>query len=127
MDPQANSRDPNLKRQRLAFEKRISTANDEDDPLAVYVQFVQWIVNTYGENDPTSGLLKVLEKVTAEFAQDSLYKTDLRFLKLWILYAHQVERPIAIAIYAFLLKNEIGTSYSVLYEEYAKMLEADGK
>jgi checkpoint serine/threonine-protein kinase len=110
------------------FRAKLSTAiNEEDDPLAVYDQFVQWTLKTYGENNPNSGLLELLEQATREFRDDPLYKTDLRYLKLWSLYARQVERSGAIAIYAYLVSNEIGTSYSVLYEEYATLLDADGR
>jgi checkpoint serine/threonine-protein kinase len=116
----------NLERQN--FREQLSTAiNEEDDPLAVYNQFVQWTVKNYGENDPDSGLLELLEQATREFKEDPVYKTDLRYLKIWSLYARQVERSAGIDIYAYLLSNEIGISYSVLYEEYAALLEADGR
>jgi checkpoint serine/threonine-protein kinase len=117
-----------LEHEKQDFRNKLSTAiNDEDDPLAVYDQFVQWTLKTYGENDPNSGLTELLEQATREFKEDPLYKTDLRYLKLWSLYAKQVERSDAIAIYAYLVSNEIGTSYSVLYEEYATLLEEDGR
>lgn len=114
--------------ERQNFRAQLETAiNEEDDPLAVYNQFVQWTVKNYGENDPDSGLLELLEQVTREFKEDPVYKTDLRYLKLWSLYARQVERTAAIDIYADLLSNDIGISYSALYEEYAALLEADGR
>ena len=109
------------------FKARLVKINEEDDPLTVYDQFVQWTLENFGENDPNSGLLELLEQATREFKDDPLYKTDLRYLKLWSLYARQVERSGAIAIYVYLFTNEIGTSYSVLYEEYASLLEADGR
>jgi checkpoint serine/threonine-protein kinase len=117
-----------LELQKQEFRNKIATAsNDEDDPLAIYDQFVQWTLKTYGENNPNSGLPELLDQATREFKEDPLYKTDLRYLKLWSLYARQVERSSAMAIYAYLVSNEIGTSYSVLYEEYATLLEADGR
>ena len=117
-----------LENEKQVFRTKLATAiKDEDDPLAVYDQFVQWTLKTYSENDPNSGLPELLDQATRAFIEDPLYKTDLRYLKLWSLHARQVERPAAIAIYASLLSNEIGTSYSVLYEEYATLLEADGR
>lgn len=117
-----------LHRERQQFKAQLVTArNEEDDPLAVYHQFVQWTLKAYGENDSESGLVELLEEATREFKKDPLYKTDLRYLKLWVLYARQVERPDAIAIFAYLVANDIGTSYSVLYEEYASLLELDGR
>ncbi|KAG6842297.1 hypothetical protein C0991_010585 [Blastosporella zonata] len=121
-----NARRNDIERQR--FKQKLATSiNDEDDPLAVYDQFVQWTVQTYGENNPNSGLLDLLGQATRAFMNDPIYKTDLRYLKLWTLYAGQVDRPGAIDIYANLLAHEIGTSFSLLYEGYAALLEADSR
>ncbi|KAK0469804.1 uncharacterized protein EV420DRAFT_67422 [Desarmillaria tabescens] len=115
-------------RQRRAFQSRLATSlEEEDDPLAIYVQFVQWINNNYTDNDPSSGLQEVLKEATATFKNDSTYKNDLRYLKLWTQYVRTMDRSAGIAAYASLVKNQIGISYSILYEEYAKLLEAEGK
>jgi spindle assembly checkpoint component MAD3 len=50
---------------------------------------------------------------------------ELKYLKLWVLYATYVERPVV--IYKFLMANEIGTSFALLYEEYAAVLERNGQ
>ncbi|KAF9496600.1 hypothetical protein BDN71DRAFT_1389126 [Pleurotus eryngii] len=119
--------DTRLAQERSAYQKRIETALDEDeDPLAVYYDFVQWIM----KNEPdtkTSGLLPLLEQATRKFKNDAAYKTDLRYLKLWILYAKNIEKGTPAAVYGFLLKNDIGTTYSVLYEEFAGVLEREGR
>lgn len=129
MPPRQASEDARkLELQKQEFRAKLASAiNDEDDPLAVYDQFVQWTLKTYGENDPNSGLSELLEQATKEFKEDPLYKTDLRYLKLWSLHARQVDRCDAIATYAYLVSNDIGTSYSALYEEYATLLETDGR
>jgi len=115
-------------RERQKYKARLVTAlNEEDDPLAVYHQFVQWTIKNYGENDPRSGLAELLKEATTQFKDDSLYKTDLRYLKLWALYARQMDKQGAIAIYSSLIASEIGTSYSALYEDYANLLEDDGR
>jgi checkpoint serine/threonine-protein kinase len=114
--------------QRQKYRSQVASAlNEEDDPLAVYHQFVQWTVKTYGEKDPSSGLLELLEEATGQFKEDPIYKTDLRYLKLWALYARQMDRSGAMSIFSFLVANEIGTSYSALYEDYATLLEQDGR
>jgi hypothetical protein len=112
---------------RRVFESRIASSAEEDDPLDAYVQYVQWIVSTYGEQDKSSGLLALLQKATVTFQEDKTYHRDLRYLKLWIQYTHQVDIPTAITTYAFLLKKDIGTQYAVLYQEYAEALERAGK
>ncbi len=115
-------------RQRQILKSRLATSlEEEDDPLATYVQFVQWINKNYADNDPSSGLGEVLKEATATFVNDSTYKNDLRYLKLWTQYARTMDRSAAVAAYASLMKNQIGITYSVLYEEYAKLLEAEGR
>jgi checkpoint serine/threonine-protein kinase len=116
-------------RERQKYKSKLITAlNDEDDPLAVYHQFVQWTIKNYGEADPNSGLVDLLKEVTMQFKEDELYKTDLRYLKMWALHARQAKhRSEAIGIYADLVANDIGTSYSALYEDYAGLLEGDGR
>ncbi|KAG7451159.1 uncharacterized protein BT62DRAFT_941869 [Guyanagaster necrorhizus] len=115
-------------RQRQALQSRLSTSlEEEEDPLATYVQFVQWINKNYADNDPSSALQEVLKDAIATFKNDSTYKNDLRYLKLWIQYARTMDCSAAVVAYASLMKNQIGISYSVLYEEYAELLEAEGK
>lgn len=112
-------------RQREKYRARLKSSDNEDDPLQVYDEFVQWTRKHYDGNDPDSGLLELLEEATTKFKDDSNYKMDLRYLKLWLLYARQVEDPAF--TYAFLIANNIGTRYSVLYEEYADVLEGSGR
>lgn len=115
-------------RERQKFKARLATAlTEDDDPLAVYHQFVQWTIKNYGENDPKSGLKDLLKAATSQFKDDPLYKTDLRYLKMWALHGRQMDRSNAMAMYASLMSNDIGTSYSALYEDYANLLEDDGK
>jgi checkpoint serine/threonine-protein kinase len=114
-----------LPHQRQRYREQISTDINEDDPLEAYDNFVQWTLKNYAENDPQSGLVQLLEEATQKFKDDPSYKTDLRYLKLWSLYARRVKNPAS--IYASLLSGGIGTTYSLLYEEYANVLEQSGQ
>ncbi len=99
---------------------------DDEDPLAAYGQFIKWTIDHYpGDLIAQSGLLELLEEATRQFKSDPQYKGDLRYLKLWSLYASYVETPTT--IYKFLLANDIGTVYAQLYEEYASALEKGGR
>lgn len=123
-----NVSDADRERERQKYKARLATAlNEEDDPLAVYHQFVQWTIKNYGERDPNSGLVDLLKEATTQFKEDTLYKTDLRYLKLWALYARQLDRTGALGIYSYLVEHDIGTSYSALYEDYANLLEESGR
>ncbi len=119
---------PEREREMQKFRARLANAlTEEDDPLSVYYQFVQWTIKNYGENNPRSGLKELLKEATTMFMDDSVYKTDLRYLKIWALYARQMDKVSALAIYASLIANDIGTSYSALYEDYTTLLESEGR
>ncbi|KIY65869.1 hypothetical protein CYLTODRAFT_491961 [Cylindrobasidium torrendii FP15055 ss-10] len=100
---------------------------NEDDPLALYVQYIQWINKTFPDNEPNSGLMATLKEATNAFRADSSYRGDLRYLKIWVLYARHLDPAETINLYANLAKQHIGTSYSLLYEEYARALEKVGR
>ncbi|CAK5283759.1 unnamed protein product [Mycena citricolor] len=117
-----------LSAERAHFKKSLSRALTEDeDPLATYDAFVKWTVKNYAENDPASELLQLLEEATDAFQGDSNYKTDLRYLKLWILRIRHLPRDQGITKFASLMADSIGVSYSLFYEEYAALLEKDGR
>lgn len=112
-----------LSKKRDYYRAQIATALEEDpDPLAAYDGFVKWILESYArEQLAQSGLLELLEEATRKFKDDAAYKGDLRYLKLWLLYASHVEDPSL--VYAFLLENNIGAVYAQMYWEYAAALE----
>jgi checkpoint serine/threonine-protein kinase len=115
-----------LAQERLQLRAEVDSALEgEDDPLAAYDQFVKWTIKNYAEGDPSSGLVELLAEATGKFKDDTNYKGDLRYLKLWCQYAHNVDKPTS--VYAFLAANDIGKGYALLYEEYSKALEADGR
>jgi checkpoint serine/threonine-protein kinase len=115
----------NVKSSRLR--SQIASEIDEaDDPLALYDRFVKWIFDEYPrEHLASSGLIELLEEATRRYKDDSSYKSDLRYLKLWTLYASLVDKPSA--VYKFILTNGIGTAYALLFEDYAFTLERDGR
>ena len=103
-----------------------SEIDEADDPLALYDSFVKWIFAEYPrEHLASSGLIELLEEATRRYKSDSSYKSDLRYLKLWTLYASLVDKPSV--VYKFILTNGIGTVYALLFEDYALTLERDGR
>ena len=123
MDPALASK---LARTRDQYRAQLATALTEDaDPLAAYDAFVKWTVDSYSPHLAQSGLLELLEEATRHFVDDDAYKSDLRYLKLWLLYASHVEDPTV--IYAFILSKDIGKIYAQTYQEYADALERAGR
>ncbi|KAL4249777.1 Mitotic spindle checkpoint protein Bub1/Mad3 [Abortiporus biennis] len=116
-----------LDSKRLKYKAQVAAAlEEEEDPLAAYHQFIKWTIDHYTDKLLAhSGLLELLEEATRQFKDDSAYKGDLRYLRLWSLYASYVEDPTI--IYSFLLSNSIGTIYAQVYEEFAAALEGNGR
>lgn len=121
----------------LALENSANGEEDEDededemenaDPLEAYCQYVYWVVENYPQgHSAESGLLELLEEATRVLKdhQGGKWRGDLRYLKLWVLYASYVEKPAV--IFKFCMVNEIGTAHSLLYEEFAIALERAGR
>ncbi|TFK67752.1 hypothetical protein BDN72DRAFT_770304 [Pluteus cervinus] len=115
-------------RNRLRINVEMAMEDDEDDPLEAYCRLVYWTVENYPQgHSAESGLLELLEEATRVLKdhRDGHWRQELKYLKLWLLYASYVEKPTI--IYRFLIANEIGTSHALLYEEYAAVLERDGR
>lgn len=108
--------------ERARFQQQISQLDvaQDDDPLEVYWRYIQWL-----DRNSDHGLLDVLEQATQVFLADGHFKTDLRYLKIWVMYARRIEDPAT--VYAHLLAKHIGTTYALLYEEYADLLEKAGR
>ena len=109
-------------------------SDDEDeednyaDPLEAYCTYVNWVVENYPQgHSAESGLLELLEEATRVLKdhQNGRWRTDIRYLKLWVLYASYVEKPTI--VYKFCLVNEIGSQHALLYEEAALALERAGR
>ena len=117
-----------FEQQAQATPDAIALEDEDDDPLEAYCRLVYWTVENYPQGPSAeSGLIELLEEATRVLRddRDGKWKHDLRYLKLWVLYASYVERPAV--IYKFCLVNEIGATHSLLYEEFALTLEKAGR
>ncbi|KAE9404551.1 hypothetical protein BT96DRAFT_853560 [Gymnopus androsaceus JB14] len=115
-------------RHRLRMNIEMALEDEEDDPLESYCTFVNWTLENYPQgHSAESGLLELLEEATRVLKDDrgGKWRSEMKYLKLWLLYASFVEKPTI--IYRFLLANDIGTDLAILYEEYAAVLERDGR
>ncbi|KIY72691.1 hypothetical protein CYLTODRAFT_417698 [Cylindrobasidium torrendii FP15055 ss-10] len=113
-------------RRRLQMNVEVALEDDEDDPLEAYWALVNWVLENYPQGQSAeSGLLDLLEEATRKLRghRDGIWHGEIKYLKLWLLYASYVEKPTV--IYRFLVANEIGTNHSLLYEEFSAVLERD--
>ena len=115
-------------RHRINITIALEGDDPDDDPLEAYCRFVYWTLDAYPQgHSADSGLLELLEEATRVLKDDrnGYWRGDIRYLKLWVLYANFVEKPTV--IYKFLLANDIGTQHALLYEEHAAALERAGR
>ena len=116
-------------RNRLRINVALALDDEDDgDPLEAYCALVNWTVENYPQgHSAESGLLELLEEATRTLKDDrgGRWRGELKYLKLWLLYASYVEKPTI--IYKFLIANDIGTEHALLYEEHAAVLERDGR
>ena len=112
------------------FKQLVLEAEDVDpidgDPLEPYCQYVKWINDNYPSGiSSESGLLAVLEEATRKFCDSPRYKNESKYVHLWMEYANLVEQTER--VYAFMLANDIGSNWPHLYQQYALVLERNGK
>ncbi|CAK5261949.1 unnamed protein product [Mycena citricolor] len=115
-------------RNRLRINVEIALEDDEDDPLAAYWRYVNWTLDNYPHGQSAeSGLVELIEEATRVLKdhREGHWRGELKYLKLWMLYTSYVEKPTI--IFEFLIANEIGTGFALLYEEYAAVLEQEGR
>lgn len=113
-----------LDTERARLEKAL-TADDWDDPLQAYLDYLEWTHCHFPQgNNAESGLLALLERCTLFFRDTPYYKDDPRYLKVWLEYAAYLDLPRDIFVY--LAKKDIGRALALYYEEFARFLEANG-
>jgi Mad3/BUB1 homology region 1 len=111
-------------RNRLRINVEIALEDDDDNPLEAYCRLMYWTLENYPQGHSVeSGLLELVEEATRVLKdhRGGIWRDDLWYLKLWVLYANHVEK--LTVIYQFLLANEIGMGFVLLYEEFATVLE----
>jgi checkpoint serine/threonine-protein kinase len=103
-----------------------AVATMSEDPLDIHHQYARFVLNSYPAGPSSSSrLLPLLESSTRKFLTDERYTNDPRYLRLWNLYAKNMEYPED--CYRFLFAKGIGERLAILYEEYALVLESAGK
>ena len=77
-----------------------------------------------------SHLLSVLERALGSFKSDRRYANDPRYLKLWLLYARnlqQKQKQNPVDVFKFLAVNDIAQDLALFYEEYASLMISLGR
>ncbi|RKP08328.1 mitotic checkpoint complex, partial [Thamnocephalis sphaerospora] len=121
-----DTRMAHLNEQHKRFQRELEAAADLDDPLDSYYRYVRWTIDNYPQgHNHDSNLVPLLEQCTRTFHQDKRYQNDPRYLRCWLLYAENVKDPQL--IFKYLEANNIGQDLAAYYEEYATLLESQGR
>ncbi|ODQ80754.1 hypothetical protein BABINDRAFT_7450 [Babjeviella inositovora NRRL Y-12698] len=111
---------------RAEFEAAIVDSDEHDDPLEIYLDYLQWTKDNFPQgSNVESGLIQLLERCTLRFRDTEYYKNDARYLRVWLQYARYSDSPRDIFLY--LAKKEIGLKLATYYEEFAHFLEVSGR
>ncbi|KAJ8098356.1 Mad3/BUB1 homology region 1-domain-containing protein [Lipomyces tetrasporus] len=112
--------------EREEFEKRIAVAEDLDDPLEVWLDFLRWTHESYPQGaSAESGLVSLLERCATHFQNASHYANDPRYLRVWMEYIRYCDSPAE--VFRFLMQRDIGLRLATFYEKYAHYLESIGR
>lgn len=115
-------REAMLEEGHLNFQEQINDLDEQDDPLQTYVEYIEWTIQMYPQGQSVdSNLIGLLKEATNKFRNDRRYKHDLRYLKIWVEYSSWVREPKEIFMY--LIKQDIGQTHTLFYEEYARYFE----
>lgn len=96
-----------------------------DDPLLPWLRCIKWARDTFSHDAQNMYINKLLEICTATFQNDDKYRNDIRYLKLWILYADSSQD--FDQVYSTMEEKGIGRCHSLFYEAYAIYLELQSK
>ncbi|CAN6457413.1 unnamed protein product [Victoria cruziana] len=97
------------------------------DPIQPWLSLIQKYVHEFRESNGSnlSQLIKVLEEAISRFQEVDRYLDDMRFLKIWVIYADVIQD--FKKVYEMMNEKGIGKAHSFLYEAYAVHLELMGR
>lgn len=111
---------------RERFETELVGSADLDDPLEVWMKYLNWTKEAFpAGHSAHSGYVQLLERCSKQFVNSSHYANDPRYLKIWIEYARFSDDPRE--LFCFLARNNIGQDLATFYEEYAAFLEVNNR
>ncbi|KAL9618866.1 MAG: hypothetical protein Q9160_006456 [Pyrenula sp. 1 TL-2023] len=113
---------------RAEYETELLSIDDSDDPLDIFDRYVKWTLNAYpsAQASPQSQLQPLLERATKTFLNNTHYKNDPRYLKLWLHYI-RLFSDAPREMFAFLARHKVGEGLALFYEEFAAWLEGAGR
>ncbi|ODV89061.1 hypothetical protein CANCADRAFT_28450 [Tortispora caseinolytica NRRL Y-17796] len=115
-----------LEADRDRFESALAAADELDDPLQIWLEYLKWVHESFPEgSNVKSGLISLLERCTHTLRDLPQYKNDPRFLRVWLEYIQYSDAPRE--AFNFMMQKEIGKYLAGYYENYASWLEVNSR
>ena len=117
-DPLAKSASSQFELDCKQWERKLAEAS-ENDPLTVWDGYIRWAQQNSSQN-PTH-MSSLLSRCTRQFQSDDRYKSDPRYLRIWIKYIDTADKPID--IFTHLERSGIGCDLALFYTSWSLVLE----
>ncbi|XP_069125600.1 involucrin-like [Argopecten irradians] len=109
---------------RREFEKELQ-AYRGNDPLEVWQRYIQRVEKCCPVDTKESTLAELLDSCIRTFNNKPQYKTDQRYVSVWIKYASFCKEPVE--IFSYMQKNGIGVQFAMFYEAWADATWQSGR
>ncbi|XP_053553881.1 mitotic checkpoint serine/threonine-protein kinase BUB1 beta [Bombina bombina] len=123
LSQQESSSQTSIQQQKQNFELEIRFYSGEDT-LDVWDRYIIWAEEAFPQGGNESNLAPLLERAVKMFHKEERYYGDLRYLKLWLKFAHFCSEPLD--LYSYLHSQGIGINHALLYITWAEENEARG-
>ncbi|XP_007480101.2 mitotic checkpoint serine/threonine-protein kinase BUB1 beta isoform X2 [Monodelphis domestica] len=110
-----------LHQQKRAFESEIRFYTG-DDPLDVWVRYINWTEQNFPQGGKESNMSTLLERAVEALQEERRYYNDPRFLSLWLKLGRLCNEPLD--MYSYLHSQGIGISLAQFYISWAEEYEA---
>ncbi|XP_074091192.1 mitotic checkpoint serine/threonine-protein kinase BUB1 beta [Macrotis lagotis] len=110
-----------LHQQKRAFESEIRFYSG-DDPLDVWVRYINWTEQNFPQGGKESNMSTLLERAVEALQEEKRYYNDPRFLSLWLKLGRLCNEPLD--MYSYLHSQGIGISLAQFYISWAEEYEA---
>ncbi|XP_005095838.1 mitotic checkpoint serine/threonine-protein kinase BUB1 isoform X2 [Aplysia californica] len=112
-----------IKAKQNEFELELRTYSGFD-PFDVWDRYIKWTEQYFPKGGHDGHLMALIERCLKEFQSNDVYKSDPRFIQVWIRFACSSEDPVEVFTHMF--DNGIGLNVAAFYCEWATSLERRG-
>ena len=109
---------------RRNFEEKIMQYKGAD-PLEDWYEYIKWMQQSKLSGIGSDEVLGVFQRCTKEFLNDSRYKNDPRYCRIWIQYADLCQDPSD--VFAFMKANSIAVGLALFWTSWSFVLDLRSK